>query len=164
MNHACKKSLIFTSAIICVLVIIALICAFLKLNACLILLSLIILPVIFITDLCFFLFPCSIVLVFLLSLYTVISKNYSRFNLLYMILFVIIILGITNMNIDGLYSNKSYFYHGLDIRSCWYAFCGIILTTGIVCAFKRKDTRIYVYSYTLGLLLYITYQIANILD
>ena len=164
MNHACKKSLIVTSAIISTLVIAACLCAALNINTFSLILRFFALAVLLITDLCFFALPYSIILVFALSLYTIIKKDYLKFNFLYMILFTIIILGITNMNIDSLYNNGPYLYNGLDIRSYWHAFCGIVLTAGVLYTFKRKDARAYVYIYTLGLLLYMTYQIVNIVD
>lgn len=121
-------------------------------------------PMLFISDVCFVLFPIAIIITFLLSIYTLISKNYTKFNNLYAALYMIIVLGIINLNVDNLCNNKTFVLHSFGHRITWYIFLGFASIISLVLISKKKDTRIYLYTYAAALLMYLVYQVVNILD
>ena len=138
---------------------------FCKLITPLALLSMIfILPILFVTDICFILLPFSTCALLLLSLYTLIKNNFEKINFAYALLLILVTLGLINMNIESLYINNDYIYHGRDYKSWWYVFLALALCSGIIYAAKKKDSKIYLFSYTIALIFYLIYQLINILD
>ena len=121
-------------------------------------------PSIIVSDFCFYLLPLSIPLLFIISIYTLIKRDYQKFNFLYAVLLIMISLGIASGIFEAIYENSYYAYQTGEYYSYWLVFVEIIVLASILCIAKKKDTRIYLCTYVPGLIMYFTYQIINMLD
>lgn len=120
--------------------------------------ALLILPFIFVADICYLILPITIPVFLGLSTYTLIKKNYEKFNTLYEVLSVVIVTGIVNAEIDWTLSIRNYVMQTNSLRVYWLAYFAVALICGCMYIAKKKDTRLYLWVYSTMIIFYLLYK------
>ena len=123
-----KKLLITISSILFLLLITAVVCFSFETVWAIV----VILPILVLADLCFFTLPVTIPLLGGLTTYSLIKKDYTKFNELYEILLIMIYTGFINMKVDQLLGNPDYFEQGCFWRLYWLVFVLLVLISLIM--------------------------------
>lgn len=117
------------------------------------------LPVIFIADLCFLSLPVTVPAVLGLSIYSIVKKDYEKYNYAFEILLIIISCGIFNFAIDSLLSNYFYVQVTPCYRVYWLVFLLCTFILGIIHLRKFKDNRVYLWTFVPFLVFYMLYEV-----
>ena len=149
-----KKSLIAGIVVICALLLIFKVVTIQMLWA-----LIFALPVLFFADLCFLSLPITIPSVLALSTYTLIKKDYQKYNYAYEILLVVVSTGIINYVIDKMLDNANY----VNLTHCYRVYWLMLLLSMFIVAIinlaKFKDNRVYLWTFVPLIVFYMFFEI-----
>ena len=121
----------------------------------------IILPILIASDICFATLPITIPILFGMTGYTLIKRDYEKFNSAYEIILIMITVGIINCEIDWILNLKHYVMNTNCLRLYWYTLLLILFIYGIMYVSRKKDTRLYLLIYGAFILFYLTYKVIS---
>ena len=106
--------------------------------------ALILLPLNFLFDLCFWILPLSFLILTILTVYQFIIKNYQIFDKIFITGFLIYSIGMLNLKLETLTLKTNYLLPEDFIKI--YAFVATIIIIGILLSYIscKKDTRYYI--------------------
>ena len=119
-------------------------------------------PLIFITDICFLILPITIISLFTLSFITLKNKSWKKHYILYAVLSFLIILGITNMELDVLTGDLIYVFDRPKYATYVIVLAGIILSSGAFFIARKKNAKLFLLTYVVGLIAYLLYKIITV--
>lgn len=119
----------------------------------------VVLPILFMADICFATLPITIPLFLGMACYTLIKKEYEKLNSWYETILLMITTGIINSEIDGILNYKKYLDESNGLRLYWFLFLMIAFYYGIIYISRKKDTRLYLLTYGIIFLFYMLYKI-----
>ena len=93
--------------------------------------------------------------------YTLIKRDYEKFNSAYEIILIMITVGIINCEIDWILNLKHYVMNTNCLRLYWYTLLLILFIYGIMYVSRKKDTRLYLLIYGAFILFYLTYKVIS---
>lgn len=117
-----------------------------------------VLPIIAIADICFVTLPVTIPMFFVMIGNSLITKNYEKFNRIYEVILVMIIVGIVNYEIDSMLNMKTYIMQTRCLRVYWVAYLGVALVCGCLFTSRKKDTRLYMVTPGILIVFYLLYR------
>lgn len=124
----------------------------------------IVLPILLAVDICYFMLPLTVFSLFGLSIYTITKKDYTKFNELYKWLLIMVVVGLFNLNIEKMLDSSAYVNEGSFIKLYWNAIAAVACTLNIMFLSRIKDTRVYISTYVLAVILYVFYIYADIVE
>ena len=116
-------------------------------------------PMLLIADLCYVTLPITIPVLFGLSIYSVVKKDYQKFNYAFEILLIVITCGIINFIIDRLLNNIVY----VSATPCYRVFglmfllCAFVF--GIIKLREFKDNRVYIWTFVPMIFFYMLFEV-----
>ncbi len=125
---------------------------------------LVVLPIIVAADICFVTLPFTVITVFGLSIYTLVKKDYQKFNWLYELLVMMIVLGFFNYSLETLLNNNYYVMGVSLIKVYLNILAAVCCTLSIMFLSRIKDTRVYIATYVLAVLFHIFYLVADVVE
>jgi hypothetical protein len=135
-----KKNLI----ILVLLIIICVIATMIAENFLIGLSGLLLIPLMFILDLCFYITPLALIILAVLSIWQFIVKDYKKFDKFFMIFIMIAVFGILNLKYENVISLTNYFIKNEMIKL--YTYILGLSMIGILTLYisQKKDTRYYI--------------------
>lgn len=123
-----------------------------------------ILPLLILADICFLILPLTVPILLGLSVYTLITKNYEKFNNLYLALLIMVYTGLFNWQIDNILNLKTYVIMTSGLRLYFLSFLWVLFVYGMLYISKRKDTRLYLWFYVPIVVFFLIYQIISAIE
>lgn len=134
-----KKNLI----ILVLLIIICVIATMIAENFLIGLSGLLLIPLMFILDLCFYITPLALIILAVLSIWQFIVKDYKKFDKFFMIFIMIAVFGILNLKYENVISLTNYFMFNELMKLYMWIMGLFIFSAAILYISNKKDTRYY---------------------
>lgn len=125
---------------------------------------LVVLPILVAVDICFVTLPITVLSVFGLSIYTLVKKDYQKFNWLYELLIMMIVLGLISYNLETLLNDYYYILSSSYIKLYWNILAVICCTLSVMFLSRIKDTRVYIATYVLTIFFHMFYLYADVIE
>ena len=135
-----KKNLI----ILVLLIIICVIATMIAENFLIGLSGLLLIPLMFILDLCFYITPLALIILAVLSIWQFIVKDYKKFDKFFMIFIMIAVFGILNLKYENVISLTNYFIKNEMIKLYTYILGLSMIGLLTLYISQKKDTRYYI--------------------
>ncbi len=135
-----KKNLI----ILVLLIIICVIATMIAENFLIGLSGLLLIPLMFILDLCFYITPLALIILAVLSIWQFIVKDYKKFDKFFMIFIMIAVFGILNLKYENVISLTNYFIKNEMIKLYTYILGLFMIGLLTLYISQKKDTRYYI--------------------
>lgn len=118
-------------------------------------------PISLFVDVCYITLPFTLLTILSLSVYSHIKKDFEKFNTLYEILAFMITIGFIDICVENAITTSYGVYEFDFSKGFVYAGFLIIAISNIIFMARKKDTRLFVYSFLPLFLLYSVYSFIN---